>query len=171
MLSVPYQFQRDNIGGNGHRECFSSAVAMLCIRLGVVRTDDSYITVRKRHGDTTDAQAHIRAVRDLGLLPSFSQVWGRGTLESSLRAGVPVAVGWLHHGHSSRPTGGGHWSVIIDSTPTHVVMHDPYGEPDVLNGGHLPNRSGRAVRCTWRNWGPRWLVEGPASGWAFTVRR
>lgn len=170
MLAVPYQFQRDNNGGNGWRECFSSSVAMLCMFHGRIRSDDAYIQIRKRFGDTTDASAHIKAVKQLGLIPTFSQTWGRPILEASLRQGVPVAVGWLHHGPPSRPTGGGHWSVVVASNGDHLNMHDPYGEPDLINGGHITSRTGRGVRCSWRNWGPRWMVEGPGSGWVFTVR-
>lgn len=171
MLAVPYQFQRDNAGGNGWRECFSSSVAMLCMFHGRIRSDDAYISLRRPHGDTTDASAHLRTVRGLGLLPTFSQTWGRPTLEASIRAGVPVAVGWLHHGTAAKPTGGGHWSVVIGTNARGPIMHDPYGEPDLVNGGHIIHRTGRAVQCSWQNWLPRWTVEGPGSGWVFTVRK
>ncbi len=37
--------------------------------------------------------------------------------KTELRAGRPVAVGWLHRGGINAPSGGGHWSVVIGVDP------------------------------------------------------
>jgi hypothetical protein len=169
-LNCPYFAQHDNHGGDGWRECFTSSVAMLLAHIGKVRTDDDYNRIRRAFGDTTTSLTHIRAVRSLGLIPTFRTDFDRELLEASIRAGRPVAVGWLHRGTPEKPTGGGHWSVVIASSASHLLIHDPAGEPDLVNGGHIRGRSGRAVKCTWRNWGSRWQPEGPGHGYAFTVR-
>ena len=46
-------------------------------------------------------------------------------------------------------------------------MHDPNGEAYLVNGGYVstsPSR-GRCLRYSERNWGRRWQVEGPGTGW------
>lgn len=169
-IKVPYQAQHDNASGAGHRECFSSSVAMLLMTDGHVQDDNAYNRIRARFGDTTDPQSHLRAVRSLGLSPDFKTDWDRAMVEQSIKAGRPVAVGWLHRGTLPHPNGFGHWSVIIASSSTHLLLHDPAGEPDLVVGGHISGRSGAAVKCSWRNFLPRWCVEGPSTGYAFTIR-
>jgi hypothetical protein len=169
-INCPYQAQQDNRGGDGWRECFTSSVAMLLMHAGVVRSDDDYNQIRRRYGDTETSLTHVLAVRSLGLIPTFRTDFDRELLEASITAGRPVAVGWLHRGTPRQPTGGGHWSVVFASSASHILMHDPYGEPDLIRGGFLPGRSGRGVKCSWRNFGPRWEPEGPGHGYAFTVR-
>lgn len=168
-LKTPYQGQKDNRSGTGWRECFSSSVAMLLMHEGRIESDDAYNLVRERFGDTTDPQSHLRAVSFLGLKPSFSTTCDRAILERSLARQRPAALGWLHRGPVTRPTGGGHWGVCIGSNSTHLLLHDPFGEPDLVRGGHLPGRSGSSVLCTWGNFRPRWEVEGPGTGYCFTV--
>jgi hypothetical protein len=46
-----------------------------------------------------------------------------------------------------------------------LVMHDPNGEADLVNGGYITNTSGECMRYSERNWGRRWQIEGPGSGW------
>lgn len=168
LLKVPYQSQLDNASGQGFRECFSSSAAMLAMYHGRTTSDDTYNKVRRQFGDTTSAQAQIAALRALGLR---SHLWTNGTkadLLNELQGGRPVAVGWLHHGSPLSPTGGGHWSVAIGFDEAGVLMHDPNGEADLVRGGYLPNRNGARLHYSWRNWLPRWQVEGPATGWYLT---
>ena len=46
-------------------------------------------------------------------------------------------------------------------------MHDPYGEADLVTGGFSRTGfgSGKSVRYSLRNWGARWQVDGPGTGW------
>ncbi len=48
-----------------------------------------------------------------------------------------------------------------------VIMHDPYGEANLVGGGSVSTAigSGKAQRYSERNWGRRWMVEGVGSGW------
>ena len=59
VLSVPYEWQRDNKSGSGSRECFSSSAAMVAKFYGKVGSDDEYNGIRARYGDTTDSIHHI----------------------------------------------------------------------------------------------------------------
>ena len=70
-LQVPYQSQRDNASGTGYRECFSSSCAMVAMYWGKIENDDAYNKVREQFGDSTDAQAQLRALRSLGLSAEF----------------------------------------------------------------------------------------------------
>ena len=171
-IPVPYQSQRDNSGGRGWRECFSSSCAMLAMHWRAVANDDAYNSVRSRFGDTTSAQAQLRALRALGLRADFWTNGDRLDIERNILGGRPVAVGWLHHGTISKPSGGGHWSVVVGlEGQDHFRMHDPYGEPLLRKGGHDTTRSGAGVVCSWGGFLPRWSVEGPGTGWYVTCSR
>ena len=168
LLKVSFESQLDNAGGQGFRECFSSSAAMLAKYHGRTTSDDAYNKVRRRFGDTTSAQAQVAALRALGLR---SHLWTNGRqqdIRNEILGGRPVAVGWLHHGSPLAPTGGGHWSVCVGFDPAGVWMNDPNGEADLVHGGYLPNRNGAGLKYSWRNWLPRWQVEGVGTGWYLT---
>lgn len=170
-LSVAFESQLDNRSGTGWRECFSSSCAMLARFHGRVRNDDEYNQIRRAYGDTTSASAQLQALRHLGLRSYF---WTNGTrvdLLRELQAGRPVAVGWLHKGHVSNPSGGGHWSVAVGTWDRGLLMHDPFGEALLLSGGYSWNTSGAYQHYSWKNWQPRWEVEGPRTGWYLTCSR
>jgi hypothetical protein len=172
-LPVPHFWQRDNSSGQGDRECFSSSIAMILAFYDKVDSDDEYNAIRQRFGDTTNAAAHIGAVRHLGMTPAFLQNGRDADLDREIQAGRPVAVGWLHHGHVSRPSGGGHYSTIIGTEGTdRWIVHDPFGQPDLVNGGWISQQRncGQSLRFTRANFGRRWAVEGQGSGWYFTIR-
>lgn len=169
LLQVPYFPQADNAGGQGWRECASSSAAMLAAYMGKVASDDAYNRIRRRYGDTTSIQAQTRTLAALGLAPIFGMNGDWGTVEHWIGRGRPIILPFLHKGPVSAPSGGGHWCVCIGTGAESLTIHDPMGEPDLLRGGHLPRRSGYAIRCTRRNFGRRWMVEGPGSGWYLTV--
>jgi hypothetical protein len=167
LLSVKWQSQLDNKSGAGYRECFSSSCAMLAMFWGKVANDDSYNIIRAEYGDTTDARAQLWALRSLGLRANFYDDGTPAKLEAEINTGCPVAVGWLHHGTASNPSGGGHWTVITGYTATHWVHNDPNGEADLVNGGYTPNTNGAGKLYSRKNWNPRWMVGG-SGGWYLT---
>jgi GH24 family phage-related lysozyme (muramidase) len=169
LLKVPYEYQLDN-GPTGYRECFSSSCAMIAKFYGKVKSDDEYNLIRAKFGDTTDSQAQLGALRSLGLQARFVTNCAPGLLELELRAGRPVAVGWLHHGPSNSPSGGGHWSVVIGFTAEHWILNDPNGEADLINGGYTSNKNGAAVKYSRPRWDRRWLVDGASTGWCVLVK-
>ena len=169
-LPVKWQSQLDN-GPTGYRECYSSSCAMLAMYWGkVVAGDDEYNRLRAKHGDSTSAEAQLATLRQLGLNANFCTDGSAATLEREIDAGRPVAVGWLHHGPVSSPSGGGHWSVVIGYTSESWVMNDPNGEADLRNGGYTANTKGAGLRYSKRSWNPRWMVNG-TGGWYLTCRK
>lgn len=171
VLTVPYEYQNDN-GPTGWRECFSSSCAMVARFYGKVKSDDEYTKVRARFGDSTDSGAQLRALSSLGLQAQFRQNGDAATLERLLREGRPVPVGWLHKGPVSRPTGGGHWTVVVGFDAEAFLHHDPNGEADLVNGGYVSTQAtaGRNIRYSRRNWLRRWEADGRGSGWFMDIR-
>lgn len=169
-LAVPYQSQLDNASGTGYRECFSSSAAMCAMYHGVISSDDAYNQTRSRYGDSTDPNAQVKALQSLGLMVEYRTDGTSKTLEGLIDAGCPVPVGWLHHGSSQSPTGGGHWTLLIGYTPTHWIMHDPNGEANLAAGGYVNHTGGKSVLYSRKNWDPRWQVQG-TGGWYLKVQR
>ncbi|MEA5423561.1 glycoside hydrolase family protein [Synechococcus sp. CCY9202] len=175
QLAVPYLSQNDSVTSQGPRMCFSSSCAMAAAFLrpgclsGSGQIDDQYLALVRRHGDTTDAVAQVRALADLGLRARLRQDGRLEDLVAQLQRGIPAPVGWLHKGSVTAPSGGGHWSLVIGWDPERrqLLIHDPNGEADLVNGGYVTNAigSGKNLRYSERNWGRRWMVEGPGSGW------
>jgi len=175
QLAVPYLSQNDSATGQGSRMCFSSTCAMAaaflkpCCLKGSGQLDDQYLALVQRYGDTTDASAQVAALQSLGIEARFRTDGGIDHLIHQLQRGIPCPVGWLHKGSATAPTGDGHWSLVIgwDSATRQLLMHDPNGEADLVNGGYVNTAmgSGQALRYSEHNWGRRWQVEGSGSGW------
>ena len=168
-LKVPYEYQLDN-GPTGYRECFSSSCAMVARYWGKIAGDHEYNRIRRQFGDTTDAKAHILALKTLGLAATFEMEGTTSALENEIRSGYPTPVGWLHKGPASAPTGSGHWTVVTGFTSTHFIHNDPNGEADVVNGGYVNHKGGAGIAYSRRSWLRRWLVDGPESGWYMKIR-
>jgi len=169
LLRVPYEAQNDNASGTGYRECFSSSAAMVARFYGKVTNDDAYNKIRAKHGDTTDAQAQIKALQSLALNARLRTNCTPAVIDTELQAGRPVMVGWLHKGPVGAPTGGGHWSVIVGSTSGAYIHNDPNGEADMVNGGYANHIKGAGIAYSRKNWLRRWEVDGPGTGWAMLV--
>jgi hypothetical protein len=170
LLKVPYKVQNDNASGTGWRECLSSSCAMIARFYGKIASDDAYNAIRSRYGDTTIQAAHVKALQSLGLKARFITNGTVKLLEDELLAGRPVAVGWLHIGPASHPSGGGHWTVATGFTEGAFIMNDPNGEADMVNGGYVNHSNGKGIRYSRKNWLRRWLPEGNSSGWAILVK-
>lgn len=174
-IKVPYEYQLDNVSGEGYRECFSSTCAMLARHLGKVSSDDEYNRIRSKFGDTTSAEAQLSALRSLGLKANFYTSGHPVNLMTLISTGQPVAVGWLHRGHVSSPSGGGHWTLLVgyadmaDGLPRTWIHHDPNGEADLVNGGYVNNSAaaGAFVKYSAKNWEKRWMPGG-TGGWYLT---
>ena len=171
-LAVPYDCQLDNPGTEGWRECFSSSCAMVAMYWGAIHHQDEYHQVRPRFGDSTEASSQIRTLQHFGLNARFVQVGSKEKLKAQIDRGRPAPVGFLHHGTSSNPTGGGHYVVCIGYDDEGFIFNDPYGSLDVVHGGYPnPGPYGKAVRYSYRNWVPRWSVSNSEDGWGLDVWR
>jgi len=173
VLPVPYEYQLDNQSGTGYRECFSSTCAMIARYYGKVKNDDEYNKIRAKYGDTTNKDAQLAALKSLGLSAKFITNGNAALLENEIRNGRPVAVGWLHKGSASYPTGGGHWTCCIGFTPDAFVFNDPSGEANMLSGGYVNNSAaaGKGVKYSRKNWLRRWECDGRNTGWAILVNK
>jgi hypothetical protein len=170
LLKVPYEYQLDNKSGTGYRECFSSSCAMVADYYGKIKTDDEYNKIRQRYGDSTSIDAQLKTLKHLGLDAKFIKNGTPEALRAELDAGRPVVAGWLHKGPVEAPSGSGHYSVVIGYTEGAWIHHDPNGEADMVRGGYVNHSKGKDVAYSQKNWNKRWLVEGPASGWAILIK-
>jgi GH24 family phage-related lysozyme (muramidase) len=169
-LAVPWFDQLSMNDGQGWRDCFSASSAMLAAFWGKEPNEDDYNTLRGHYGDSTSAEAQLAALRHLGLKAEFRTDGTLQTLKDEIDAGRPVAVGWLHHGPPSAPSGGGHWTVVIGYDATGVIMNDPYGSCDLVNGGYPANHNGAHQHYSYANWEPRWRPQG-SGGWYLVAQR
>ena len=169
-LLVPWFAQLDSATDQGRRMCFSSSCAMLLAYLkpGVLtgsNGDDQYLARVRQFGDTNDPTAQIQALASYGITARFSNQASFQTLEQQIAAGIPVPCGYLHRGPVSNLAGGGHWLIVVGITASHVIVHDPLGEADLVTGTTL-GRIARFCRYSRRNFRRRWMVEGDGTGWA-----
>jgi|688.fasta_scaffold07719_21 GH24 family phage-related lysozyme (muramidase) len=175
-LQVPWYAQMDSADrAQAARMCFSSSCAMLLqyLKPGTLagpNGDDQYLKRVQQYGDTTDPTAQIRALSSFGIRAKFTKVAGFADLEQQINRGVPVPCGFLHRGPVSAPSGGGHWLIVVGYTKDHLVVHDPFGEADLVSGATLGGVA-RFARYSRRNFGPRWMVEGANTGWAVIAER
>jgi GH24 family phage-related lysozyme (muramidase) len=175
-LQVPWYSQMDSADRDqAARMCFSSSCAMLlqCLKPGTLtgpNGDDQYLKRVQGYGDTTDPTAQIRALSSYGIRAKFTKVAGWRTLEDQINRGVPVPVGFLHRGPVSAPSGGGHWLIVVGHDRDNLIVHDPFGEADLVGGATLGGVA-RFARYSRRNFGPRWMVEGANTGWAVIAER
>jgi GH24 family phage-related lysozyme (muramidase) len=174
-LTVPHFSQLDSDTDQGRRMCFSSSCAMMLATLkpGVLtgpNGDDQYLRRVQQYGDTIDPNAQVKALASYGVKAKFTRAAGWRTLEDQIAAGIPVPCGYLHRGPVAAPSGGGHWLCVVGIDPTHVIVHDPLGESNLVDGSTLPNAA-RYCYYSRKNWGPRWMVEGINTGWAILAER
>jgi GH24 family phage-related lysozyme (muramidase) len=171
-LVVPYFSQRDN-KKDPMRTCFSSSCAMLLAAVDpdAIDSDDEYINEVYKYGDTTEASAQIQTLKHFGVDAKFVQNADWNLIESQLKLGIPVPMGVLHKGSVTKPSGGGHWICCVGITAdrTKLWIHDPFGEMDLVNGGYV-STDGKYRLYSKKNLGPRFLVEGPKSGWVILAK-
>lgn len=171
VLKVPYYSQRDSgFAGQAQRMCFSSSCAMLLsyLRPGAIvgpNADDKYLATLRQYGDTTDPNAQLKTLASYGVTAKFIKTANWEVLRRQITRKVPVPCGFLHHGSSSSPTGGGHWLTVIGVDDSAAIVHDPWGEMNVQLGTYR-NSNGASLRYPRANWEPRWCVEGAATGWS-----
>ena len=176
ILKVPYFSQRDSATGHAMRMCFSSSCAMLLntLKPNAVKGangDDEYLKTVFRFGDTTIADAQVKALAQYGVKAQFRQNLDWKDIDAQLAAGVPVPIGILHHGPVSKPTGGGHWLLIIGrkGDGSGYFVHDPFGDLDLINGRYI-STNGKQLVYSKKNLSPRWRVGG-TGGWGIIAQK
>jgi hypothetical protein len=167
ILNVPYFPQTDNYR-DADRTCNSSSCAM-CLEyfkpgtLKGAKGDDAYIQKVFAIGDTTNHDVQTRVLKDYGVNSDFRYNLGFSDLDRELSAGRPVAIGILHRGTLSSPTGG-HICVVIGKKGEDYVVNDPYGS---LNDGYTgPVTNGKGAVYKKSDLMYRWLTKGKdKTGW------
>ena len=173
-LALPF-FAQTNDGPDGWRHCQSSSIAMNLAYLGVagIKDDLDYLKVVQRHGDTTQQAAHAAALKELKAPGRFITSCSVERAKAELDRGFGLAFGILHHGPVTAPNGGGHYIAIRGYDASGWLVHDPYGELDLVHGGwaRQGQGAGRNQHYSFANTNPRWLPEGTSSGWAWIFSR
>lgn len=174
VLDVPYFYQLDSNTGHGERMCFSSSMAMALdyLKPEVIDGDDDwYLGIVHYFGDTTSTTAQVKAARSLGYDASFHMDGTIEDLESLLDNDIPVPIGVLHKGGVDNPTGGGHWICLVGHNETEFIVHDPFGEMDLVAGGYVKTgpTDGMFQRYSKKNLMKRWLIANDHDGWYFKV--
>jgi GH24 family phage-related lysozyme (muramidase) len=170
-----YYPQTDN-GSQRDRTCFTSSVAMLAKQVkpdslsGSNADFEQFLKVVNKFGDTTNPEAQVRALAVLGIKAKMSTACNWSTVEAAIKAGHGIPLGYIHRGPVTAPDPRslGHWLYCWGINATHILVHDPQGEPDMLGGGFVPGKSGRSVMLTRRNFERRWMVTLTGGRWAFT---
>jgi hypothetical protein len=169
ILNVPYFPQTDNYR-DANRTCNSSSCAMCLefLKPGTLKGskgDDAYIQKVFAIGDTTDHAVQTRVLKDYGVNSEFRYNLGFADLDRELAAGRPVAIGILHRGSLSAPTGG-HICVVIGKSPDgkSYICNDPYG--DLMSGYTTPVNKGKGAVYPVEVLKHRWLEKGKdKTGW------
>lgn len=175
ILNVPYFYQKDSNTGHGERMCFSSSMAMALDFWdpdAIDGDDDWYLEQVFKYGDTVSSVAQITAARSLGFDVTFHMDGSIKDLEKLLRNEIPVPIGILHKGHCDHPTGGGHWVCVVGESGDNFVVHDPFGELDLINGGYIKTgpTDGKFVHYSKKNLAKRWTVQNSNDGWYVEIR-
>ncbi len=167
ILNVPYFPQTDNYR-DADRTCNSSSCAM-CLEyfkpgtLKGSKGDDAYIQKVFAIGDTTDHAVQTRVLKDYGITSEFRYNLGFADLDRELSARRPVAIGILHRGTLSAPTGG-HICVVIGKKGEDYVVNDPYGSLNDGYTGAVTNGKGDVYKKSDLMY--RWLEKGKdKTGW------
>lgn len=173
-LDVPYFYQRDSKTGMSERMCFTSSMTMALDYIDpevIDGDDDWYLSIVLYFGDTVSSEAQIKAARSLGYDASFHMDGSQDDLEEILNDGTPVPIGVLHKGPVDYPTGGGHWLCLVGHDDTHFIVHDPFGEMDLINGGYVKTgpTDGKFVRYSKKNLMKRWLISNDHDGWLVSI--
>jgi len=136
-LPVKYACQLDNdeaIFGPGWRQCNTTSNTMLADYLlngelsrmaqaqGFPEPESVYMRLVGKYGDTIDHDAQTWALKELGINSYFSYSLSAKDVLLSLKANVPVVVGFAYKGS-------GHICVIVGHDPDkkNWLIHDPYG--------------------------------------------
>jgi hypothetical protein len=175
LLDVPYFYQKDSTTGHGERMCFSSSMAMALDFWdpdAIDGDDDWYLEQVLKYGDTVSSVAQITAARSLGFDVRFHMDGSVEDLEALLANDIPVPIGILHKGTLDHPVGGGHWVCVVGSSGNSFVVHDPFGELDLVNGAYIKSgpTDGKFVYYDKRNLAKRWTVQGKNDGWYVEIR-
>jgi hypothetical protein len=181
-LRVPYYSQRDSGTRHANRMCFSSACAMMLegMKPGTLpgpNGDDAYLGRVFRYGDTINSESQAKALASYGVTAILKKNCTVDDIKAQIDRGISAPLGCIHKGNLQNLYGDGHWINAIGYDRTGFIVHDPFGEMDVINGGYI-NSNGKALRYSFKNFCRRWEVVqagssyryAPGNGWAMIAQ-
>ena len=168
-LPVIYMSQRDNYR-DASRTCFSSSCAMMLkfLKPNSIKGDNDYIRIVFGYGDSTSSHAQLSALGHYGVNAKFITNGSRDLIKKQIDAGKPVPAGFLHYGNVKNPQGGGHWLCIVGYNSDGYWVHDPWGDCN-LTYGTYDSTNGKKLHYSYKNFEPRWMVDGPSTGWCIVA--
>ena len=167
-LDVPYEYQLDNESGT------DTGTFLAAVPWSPATTAGSGVTTITTWFVHSMETARSTSTCPCSAIPQLDAAFITNATTADLKhqidIGRPTPCGWLLR-MVQYPTGGGHYSVIIGYNDTGWWVHDPNGEADLVSGGYVSNsiHSGVAVKYSYKNWNPRWIVEGEGSGWMMDI--
>ena len=172
---VPQFFsQRDN-GAQADRTCFTSSAAMLTklVKPGALsgaNADLVHLKRVERYGDTTNSQAQVSAMADLGITARLVTTGDWDLVREQVKRVGGLCLGYIHRGPVAAPDPScdGHWLFCYDIDGTHITVHDPGGEIDLVRGGFVNTTGGKSQRYSRKNFERRWMVAMHLGRWAFS---
>lgn len=182
LLPVKYFTQRDSeVVARGQnqagRSCFSSCNAMIVeyLKPGTLpgtNGDDTYLRKVLSVGDSPDPAAQTLAMQKFYGIPYVhrTDVTFQMVKDHLWKKRIPVNIGILHHGPIGGQLYGGHRILAIGYTPTGLIVHDPYGELDLVNGVYIGDQ-GKQLTYSYQNLGPRFVGDSGREGWAGFAER
>lgn len=142
---------------------------VMTVKPGAIKSDNDYIKTVFSIGDTTDASVQVKALAKYSIATRFVQNGNRDLIKKQIDNGKPVPCGFLHHGSIAQPSGGGHWICVIGYDATGYWVNDPWGDCDLARGIY-GSTNGAKLHYSYKNWEPRWMPDGPNSGWCILAQ-
>lgn len=178
-LPVKYCSQLDNdeaIFGPGWRQCNTTSNTMLADFLlngeltqkaqaqGFPEPESVYMRIVGKYGDTTDHDAQTWALKELGIESYFSYSLSSKDVMLSLKANIPVVVGFAYKGS-------GHICVIVGHDPDKKawLIHDPYGTRHGASDSYDVGVGGAYDSCTYDVMQQIFWDGGGEAGWGRIV--
>jgi hypothetical protein len=129
----------------------------------------TYYKLVTKHGDTTNAAAQVAALKELGITARLVTTGDQALITEQVSRWGGLALGYIHRGRLGAldPACSGHWCFCYAADAATQWIHDPYLQPDLIRGGFITGKSGRAVRCTREGFGRRWELIRTSTGWSY----
>lgn len=130
-----------------------------------------YLPIVNKYGDTTNHDAQAKALKQLGIDSKWHKTLTLEDVKKEIDQKRPVVLGVLHRGSATNPIRyGGHMIVAVGYDKRGMLIHDPYGEMDLVNGGYPGSTNGAYVHYSYKNLRPRFEADGSGSGWGRLYR-
>ena len=181
QLAVRYFSQRDN-AAQSSRTCNTASCWMGAV---YVKSDlwqksnknengdlDYYLPIVNKYGKTTSHEAQTDALKELGIQSEWRRNLTIEDVKREIDQERPVVLGIFHNGHASSPTHDhGHMILAVGYDEKSLLIHDPNGELDVVQGGYnLGSTRGDFLHYSYKNLRARFEADGPGTGWGRLFR-